>query len=60
MEAGGFEPPSRDASGQATTCLVAYLFFAFLNARRQALSSAIAEYNLFPPARTTFGSSLLS
>ena len=27
MEAGGFEPPSRDVSRQASTCLVVLLFF---------------------------------
>ena len=30
MEAGGFEPPSRDASGQASTCVVALLFFRLI------------------------------
>jgi len=33
MEAGGFEPPSRDVSRQASTCLVALLFFRL--AKRQ-------------------------
>ena len=27
MEAGGVEPPSRDISGHASTCLVVYVFF---------------------------------
>jgi len=43
MEAGGFEPPSRDVSRQASTCLVAFLCFASLSAKRQALNSAISE-----------------
>ena len=36
MEAGGFEPPSRDISSRASTCLVAYLKFARIHAKRQA------------------------
>ena len=43
LEAGGFEPPSRDVSRQASTCLVALLFFALPNAKRQAPGSAISE-----------------
>ena len=43
MEAGGFEPPSRDVLRQASTCLVALLFFALPNAKRQAPDSAISE-----------------
>ena len=43
MEAGGFEPPSRDISGQASTCLVAFLKFARDTAKRQALSLAISQ-----------------
>jgi len=42
-EAGGFEPPSRDVLRQASTCLVALLFFALPNAKRQAPDSAISE-----------------
>ena len=42
MEAGGFEPPSRDILGQASTCLVVHLNFAQDNAKRQALSLAIS------------------
>jgi hypothetical protein len=42
MEAGGFEPPSRDVSRQASTCLVALLAFALPSAKRQALGSAIS------------------
>lgn len=37
MEAGGFEPPSRDVSRQASTCLVALLRFRL--ARRQTTGS---------------------
>ncbi len=40
MEAGGFEPPSRDVSKQASTCLVAYFNLALLIAKRQAFSWA--------------------
>ena len=36
MEAGGVEPPSRDISGQASTCIVACLGFAPTSAKRQA------------------------
>jgi len=43
MEAGGFEPPSRDVLRQASTRLVALLFFALPNAKRQAPDSAISE-----------------
>ena len=46
MEAGGFEPPSRDASRQASTCLVALLQFALPTARRQAAGSAISGFVL--------------
>jgi len=43
MEAGGFEPPSRDASKQASTCLVALLFSSPCQApKRQAPGSAIS------------------
>jgi len=37
MEAGGFEPPSRDASKQASTCIVALLLFRL--AKRQTTGS---------------------
>ena len=43
MEAGGFEPPSRNILGQASTCLVVYLIFAYDIAKRQALSLAISQ-----------------
>ena len=43
MEAGGFEPPSRDISDQASTCLVAFLKFAQKNAKRQAFIFAISQ-----------------
>ena len=46
LEAGGFEPPSRDASKQASTCLFALSFFASPRAKRQALGSAISEFVL--------------
>ena len=59
MEAGGFEPPSRDASRQASTCLVAFLIFALLIAKRQAFNSAISGLDLTPQAQTTLEASLL-
>jgi hypothetical protein len=40
MEAGGVEPPSRDISGLASTCLVDYLRFAPQTAKRQAVCFA--------------------
>ena len=40
MEAGGIEPPSRDVSRQASTCLVAHLKFALSVAERQAPDAA--------------------
>jgi len=44
LEAGGFEPPSRDASRQASTCVVASLFFfALPSAMRPAPGLAISE-----------------
>ena len=48
MEAGGFEPPSRDISKQASTCLVTFLNFASLTAKQQAVKSAspIVSYQL--------------
>ncbi len=45
MEAGGFEPPSRDISGWASTCLVVYLKFARAAAKRQAYAFAISRLN---------------
>ena len=49
MEAGGFEPPSRDISGRASTCLVVFLRFACGIAKRQALPLAISR--LISPLR---------
>ena len=43
MEAGGFEPPSRDISGQASTCLVVYLYLARASVKRQALAFASSQ-----------------
>ena len=45
MEAGGFEPPSRDISGRASTCLVVNLKFARVYAKRQAYTFAISRLN---------------
>ena len=42
MEAGGVEPPSRDISGHASTCLVVYQRFAPQTAKRQAICFAIS------------------
>jgi len=60
MEAGGFEPPSRDASRQASTCLVAYLVFRLT--QRQTTGSEFGYSGEFSPepARTTDSASLLS
>ena len=49
MEAGGFEPPSRDISGQASTCIVVYLYLARPSAKRQALE--LASPQLISPSR---------
>ena len=46
MEAGGFEPPSRNVSKQASTCLVGHLYLALPNADQQAFSSASSLYFL--------------
>ena len=40
MEAGGVEPPSRDISSMASTCVVNYLDLASTYANRQAYESA--------------------
>ena len=45
LEAGGFEPPSRDISGRVSTCLVVYLIFARVAAKRQAYTFAISRLN---------------
>ena len=37
MEAGGVEPPSRDISGHASTCIVVLSRFARYTAKRQAI-----------------------
>ncbi len=58
MEAGGFEPPSRDASKQASTCLVVRLRFALLSAERQATNAA-SSWNLAVSSRTIDTASLL-
>ncbi len=42
MEAGGFEPPSRDVSRQASTCLVVLLFFRL--AKRQTTGSWLSYF----------------
>jgi len=49
MEAGGFEPPSRDASRQASTCLVVWLFFRL--AKRQTTGSQLGYFGEFLPCR---------
>ena len=49
MEAGGFEPPSRDISGQASTCIVVCLYLARASAKRQA--PAFASPRLISPSR---------
>lgn len=50
VEAGGFEPPSRDISGQASTCLVVFLSFAPAGAKRQAPAFASSLKSRYPAA----------
>jgi hypothetical protein len=59
MEAGGFEPPSRDVSRQASTCLVALLEIRFVN--RQTTGSKLSYFDGFSPKpyRKTGSASLL-
>lgn len=52
MEAGGFEPPSRDISGQASTCVVGHLRFARMAAERQAAIVATFAWFRRPAANT--------
>jgi len=59
LEAGGFEPPSRDVSRQASTCLVAYLNFALLAAKRQASGSAILESSRLSGPKNRFSQPVL-
>ena len=47
MEAGGFEPPSRDVSRQASTCLVASFGFRFAN--RQTTGYQLRYFGEFSP-----------
>ncbi len=44
MEAGGFEPPSRDALRQVSTCLVVLLFFRL--AKRQTTGSWFSYFGV--------------
>jgi hypothetical protein len=59
MEAGGFEPPSRDVSRQASTCLVALFLFRLAN--RQTTGFRFSYFGKFSPepAQTTGSASLL-
>ena len=59
MEAGGFEPPSRDASRQASTCLVVLLYFRLI--KRQATGSKLGYFGKSYPdgPNKNAGSSLL-
>jgi len=59
MEAGGFEPPSRDVSRQASTCLVALLSFHLVKRQNDRLSTRLFRIVLALPARTTDSASLL-
>jgi len=47
MEAGGFEPPSRDVSRQASTCLVVYIFFRLR--KRQTTGTQIGYFGKVSP-----------
>lgn len=49
MEAGGFEPPSRDVSRQASTCLVA--LFLFRVVKRQTTGFRLGYFELVSPSR---------
>ncbi len=59
MEAGGFEPPSRDVSRQASTCLVALLFFRLAKRQNDRLLTQLFRKGLALSARTTDSASLL-
>ncbi len=48
MEAGGIEPPSRDTSGQVSTCVVGLLFLDAGDAGRQA--APLSSSTGFSPA----------
>jgi len=60
MEAGGFEPPSRDASRQVSTCLVALLFFRLTKRQTTGSRLSYSGIDLIPQAQKTIRSSLLS
>jgi hypothetical protein len=47
MEAGGIEPPSRDVSERASTCIVGHLSFAADDSDRQ--DSSLASSTVFSP-----------
>ncbi len=59
MEAGGFEPPSRDVSRQASTCLVVLLFFRLAKSQTTGCWLGYFGKVLPKPARTTGSASLL-
>ena len=59
LEAGGFEPPSRDVSRQASTCLVVLLFFHLAKSQTTGLWFDYFGEFLPKPARTTGTASLL-
>lgn len=54
MEAGGFEPPSRDISGQASTCIVVFLSFAPAGVKRQTPAFAISLKSCCPAVNELF------
>ncbi len=59
MEAGGFEPPSRDAWSRASTCLVALVFFRLNKAPNDTNLNRLFRKVLASSARTTDSASPL-
>ena len=59
MEAGGFEPPSRDASNQVSTCIVVLFFIRLSKSQTTGIWFGYFGINLSLPARTTGERSLL-
>jgi len=59
MEAGGFEPPSRDVSERASTCIVNHLNFAADNSEGQDSSLASSTVFSLVLGRTTIPASSL-
>ena len=58
MEAGGIEPPSRDVSSKASTCVVVDLDFADPTGQRQPDGPTSPEQNLTPDVPDMAGGEL--